>query len=113
MYPPDWRELFGCEMARVFEEATEDYRSRGAAARYGFLCSEVAGLIAGVFGEWRRVGARHWRRTPLPMLPIAVMAIAGLVAVVLLQTPHLQPPVHPLAVAVKGAPGVMDQLGEL
>jgi hypothetical protein len=113
LYTPEWRELFGREMARVFEEAAVDYRSRGAAARCGFLCYEFAGLISGIFGERWRVAARHWRRTRPTTFPIALTAIASLAAVALFQAPHLQRPAHDLADAVTEAPSLMSQFAEL
>ena len=113
LYPADWRGLFGREMARVFEEAAEDYRTRSAAARCGFFCSEFAGLISGAFSERWRVPRRHWRRTRPPTFPTAVTAIAGLAAVALFQSPHLQGSAHAFAGAVTDAPTVMHQLAEL
>lgn len=84
LYPSECRELFAREMTRVFEQAADEYRARGVASRFRFLCSEFAGLIAGAFGEWRRVPAR---RTPPLALPVALTAIAGLAAAAFFQAP--------------------------
>ncbi len=52
LYPTPYREIFGQEMASVFQQASEDYQPRGFFACLAFLWSEFSGLIAGGFFAW-------------------------------------------------------------
>lgn len=49
LYPAPYRNLFGREMASVFEQAADEYQPRGFFAYCAFLCCEFLGLIAGAF----------------------------------------------------------------
>jgi hypothetical protein len=80
LYPAPWRELFGCEMASVFEQATNDQRSRGIVAYFRFLCVEFAGLVSGAFSAWSgdltgRTGQRRWLTASSATAVIAGVAL--------------------------------------
>ena len=107
LYPPDCRKSFAREMARVFDDAAEDYRTHGVASRCRFLCAELAGIIAGAAGEWLRFSVRRLRRAR--PLPVILTAIAGLVATGMLQTPVNGGLTHPMP----GPPPQSSELAEL
>ncbi len=78
LYPASWLVRFGREMTDVFEQAAQDYRSRGLLALWTFLCMEFGGLIVGAVAEWsgensrRGLGGRRWTA------PFAIAIVAGL-----------------------------------
>ncbi|HUA18036.1 MAG TPA: hypothetical protein VMB25_04770 [Bryobacteraceae bacterium] len=52
LYPRKFRETFGEEMLRVFQEAAEEQRKRGPLAYAAFALRETLGLLLALPGAW-------------------------------------------------------------
>src|SRR6478672_13632516 len=54
LYPAEYRELFGEEIAVVLQQSAREKRAEGWFAFCTFVVREIGGLLAGVPREWSR-----------------------------------------------------------
>ena len=78
LYPAPYREVFGGEMAAVFDEARAERRSHGLTDYMAFLVAELAGLLTGAFSTW---GAEFVERSRQKLLISYWFSIAAGVVV--------------------------------
>jgi hypothetical protein len=64
LYPADYRDEYGDEMAAVFLEAQVETRAEGLLPRGAFYLREVAGLLRGALREDTRAITGFHRGTP-------------------------------------------------